>query len=188
MECRENISDFCWQDYSLKELETLKDAKRLVEQYNLSIESLKCANRFNREIVLKQYGLPISKIEENCFYNLEKHCDDDGNIMAFYPVIREVRSSINRICHFSGAIIRKGSIYIYYRPLLENVITHSTYVLQKPICTEVAYEQDLPKNYMEFCYMDKQLQNGLDYYDFSVNYGNDSLKLQKLKSKHKKSY
>ena len=183
MECREDMT-FCWQEYSLRELQKLPSCDFFINQYNLYIEYLKKQNRFNRELVIRQYGLPVSKIEENCFYNLEKYMDEDGNIMAFYPVMKEVRSSKIRTCCFSGSIIRKGSIYIYYRPFLENIITHTRYVLEKPICAELSYNDELPKNYMEFHYMDSQLQSGNDfYYDFSVNYGSDSLKLTKLNRK-----
>jgi len=175
--------DFIWQDYSLNTLKKLSSPYRefYINQYDSYIEELK-KNRFNRELIEKNYGLSVSKLEEICYYNLEKHMDEDGIIMAFYPVIKEVRSSKNRICYFSGAMIRKGSFYLCYRPFLENIMTHTTYVLQKPIHVELGYFDELPKNYRDFSYMDKQLQNGF-YYDFSTNYGNDCLKLQKIGKK-----
>ncbi len=112
-----------------------------------------------------------------------------GDMIAFYPAIKEVRSSTFITCDFSGGIIYPGSFYCYYRPFLENLVTGSCYVLRKRLRVETGYYDMLPTTISQLEELNDQLQNYQIYLNQKIDFSHlytvtgGSLKLQKLKKR-----
>lgn len=86
-----------------------------------------------------------------------------GNLVAFYSYVREYSSRDNITCDISTNIIKKGQLYIGYRPLIENMETGETFVLKKTIKCEPIYHDLLPTNISEFENLNEQIMN-YEYY------------------------
>lgn len=107
-----------------------------------------------------------------------------GDLTAFYFNAVERHSTDNIICHFSGSIIKKGTLYISYRPLIENLKTGQAFVLKRTIKCEIGYLSYLPNNIMELEYMNYKIMDheNVDKIEYNnlYNYQNGELMLQKL--------
>lgn len=82
-----------------------------------------------------------------------------NDLIAFYPHIIERKASKDVVCNISEAIISKGSYYINYRPLLENLYTKKTYVLKRTICCSLYYGNMLPSNIFELEDLNDKIKN-----------------------------
>ncbi len=60
-------------------------------------------------------------------------------------------------CDISGSIIRKGTLYCYYNPLIQNKRTGIRYKLTRPIKIETSYEEYLPGDMFSFEELDEIL-------------------------------
>lgn len=115
-----------------------------------------------------------------------------GQLVNFYPSIRELKSERDYTCFFSGAKIKEGSFYYYYRPLLEVINNGKTYVLQKTIKIETSYLSYLPQNMNDFDIFTQKVEHYYNYpneeldYEQINYYCGGSINLLELKKKGSK--
>ena len=83
-------------------------------------------------------------------------------------------------------------MYINYRPMIHNITSGETYVLQRTIKVEMGYGYDLPRSISELEALDNKLHiedyddnSGIHYSHLSQCLGGEIL-LQKLKRRRKK--
>ena len=68
------------------------------------------------------------------------------------------------ICDISGSIIKRGTLYCYYNPLIQNKRTGMRYKLKRPIKIETSYEEYLPRDMFSFEELDGILsRDNLEY-------------------------
>jgi hypothetical protein len=119
-----------------------------------------------------------------------------GDIVLFYPRIREAISTKNITCDIQGSVIYPGSYFIEYRLFLDNITNKKCYVLEKSIITELGYRNILPANLHEFeewvrntdnSYTIQKDDSNINFYGLYCNHG--PLKLIELnKSKKGRTY
>ena len=107
-----------------------------------------------------------------------------GDLTAFYSNIMERHTTQDIVCSISGSVIKKGSLYIAYRPLIENLRTRQAFVLKKTIKCESIYGNFLPQNIMELEDLNQKVCNheieaGIEY-DNLYHFQNGEIILQKL--------
>ena len=187
------------EDYyslSLNDINNITDPslkKEILILYNEDIKKLE------KDHIGKWFVGPNKSIEEILF-EIEQYTESitseylfDNNIIKFYPNIKEAKASKPIVCHFSGGIIKKGSLYCCYRPFLHNIDTNQKFVLKKTIKVEEGYKDYLPvsiKDFERFIYnLDNAYtldsNNDLDFYSINCNLGDWSLLELKNKSKRK---
>lgn len=124
-------------------MKMLKEVQREIQESQLENEKqeylrqldLLNTNRITKGIIEKMQGESIEKIYYQIAKEELKHTSNSffpGDIVILYPTLKEQSSKKVITCDFSGAIIYPKSLYINYRPLLENISKHTTYVLEKP--------------------------------------------------------
>lgn len=111
-----------------------------------------------------------------------------GDLVCFYPSIRESKASKPISCHISGAKIVENELYYSYRPLLDNLTSGKVYTIQHTLKVSIGYYDCLPQTLGQFEELCSNFQLGLssenvDYYDFQVNAGDNALHLKKLSKK-----
>lgn len=163
------------EEYTLdeiQEIDNLELRNKLMTFYQekrLELES----DPFSRKVLRSYPNCSISQLisilnteflEHTSFYNFP------GKQVWFYPTVREYKSEFDTTCAFSGGVIRKGSLYCCYRPLLEVVNSNRTYVLSKALKTEMAYFSDLPTTMMEFDIFTQKIENYQDYQNEHIDY------------------
>jgi hypothetical protein len=103
-----------------------------------------------------------------------------GDIVLFYPRIRETKSTKNINCDIQGSVIFAGSYFIEYRLFLDNITKKKRYVLEKSIIAELGYRDILPVNLHEFEEWSKNTENSytiqnsnsdIDFYELYCNHG-----------------
>lgn len=183
-----------FEKYTLAEIVSMNNEK-LLNRYFEELENLKY-NRISSKVVEQNKGLKLMDIieliqeEEDANRSYELF---PGDLVCFYPNIKENCAQKQITCDFSGSIIYPGSLYINYRPLLENISTNNCYVLKRTIKVEIGYVYNLPTTIKDFeqLKLNMQLGNYLDGIDFShFNQAMGGvLNLQKLnKDKKEKRY
>lgn len=80
-----------------------------------------------------------------------------NDVVYFYNGSREMKASSPITCDISGSIIRKGTLYCYYNPLIQNKRTGIRYKLTRPIKIETSYEEYLPGDMFSFEELDEIL-------------------------------
>lgn len=80
-----------------------------------------------------------------------------NDVVYFYNESREMKASSPITCDISGSIIRKGTLYCYYNPLIQNKRTGTRYKLTRPIKIETSYEEYLPRDMFSFEELDEIL-------------------------------
>ena len=164
--------------------------------------------------LLNDIDLPVrikNILKSNCFYSKDAFyqmvdklvLDHTSNyifpnrLISFYPQVLEKQASSDIMCHLSGAVIKKGSLYYTYHPFMEDLKTGRVYTIKKKINAELGYIDCFPQNlftYEEWYY---KLKNAyfqsedsiIDFYSLSVNCGYNCLEpymLGKSKIKRKK--
>lgn len=181
-----------FEDMTLREITHLKN-KYLVQKYNEEINKL-MMDKISKEVIQTLYGSPIIDIIEAVEKTQFEYQSENlfpGKSIIVYPGIKEVHASKDYICDFSGARIRKGSLYINYRPMLKNISNNDTYVLTKTIKTETSYIYDLPTNISEIEAFNDKILNYEYYSDEDIQYDylfNRIGKLQFKKLSRRKKY
>lgn len=182
-----------WYTLTPKEIMDIEDVNTrnlFYTKYILSLNELKLTDdelkyAYNNKSIEQIHNMLLEEEYEN--YNNNSNIFPNYNIY-FYPRIKMQKSKIKRICHFSGGIIKPGSYYYEYRPLIWNKTSKETYVLGKTITCELNYGDLLPKTITEFEQMSDKIENAFDnnddeWYNFNCNYGNNELSLVKLRKK-----
>jgi len=164
-----------------------------IKKYYEYYESLK-SSKFTKELVEDLFGEPISTIWQEVCEEEQKYTSMmlfPGDIVMFYPNIKEQKARKIITCDFSAGIIYPGSIYVNYRPLIANISTGERYVLSRTIKVEMGYHHELPTTIQEFESLDNKLRidyyqdsSGIEYSHFSQRMGGELL-LTKLKRRKK---
>lgn len=146
---------------------------RLTEEYLRKLESIEEEKRYE---ILERFYLENTS---NYYFS--------GNLVAFYSYVREYYSKEDRTCDISTNVIKKGQLYISYRPLVENIETRETFVLKRTIRCEPIYHDLLPTNILEFENLNEQIMNYENYQNKEIYFDHlhysqgGYLKLVKLK-------
>lgn len=177
-----------FEEKSLSEILVDED-KSDVELYHKIIEDL-ATNRVSREIVEYYKGEPISEIY-NRIMEAEQEITSDllfpGSLVLLYPRIEEHRARDYITCDFSAGLIYPKSLYLSYRPLIENLTTGEVYVLKRTLKVESGHYTDLPTTIQEFEGLELKIQQQAPFDDSRIDYSHLSqrtkggLILQKLK-------
>ena len=143
-----------------------------------------------RNIVESLYGEPLSVIWQEILEEEQKYTSMmmfPGDVVMFYPNIKEQKARSFITCDFSAGIIYPGSMYVNYRPLIANISSGERYVLSRTIKVEMGYQHELPRTIQEFEALDNRLKiesysdnSGIEYSHFSQVMGGQLL-LKKLK-------
>ena len=157
---------------TLNEILFLNDYN-LYEEYVKEIANLK-TNRIAKQITERMYGESINKIYEAILIEETKNTSNDkdffaGDLVLLHEIIKEYHTKTDIICDFSATLIKKGELYLKYRPILENISTNKIYVLKRSIKVEPVYFDMLPKNITELEELNykMKLQIHNDYIDYS---------------------
>lgn len=136
-----------FEELTLEDIKKLDDIN-LYDEYNKQIADLS-TDRLSRKITTDMYGESIKAI----FFEIEKSYSNNtsrvflsNDLVLLHGGIIERRSKEQLECDFSGIIIRKGSLYVNYRPLIEDLTTGYCYVLSKTIKVREEYIDYLPNN------------------------------------------
>jgi len=192
-----------WFNLSLKEILSLNN-KKIFSEILENINSLD-KRILNKVDICKMYLKQLNEVLNNDFSNLdlyitfemiyeeyEKFKENNTSHLFFYnhlailyPRIHLYKATKPVICSFSGEVIKPNSEYIYYRPLLEDITSHKTYVVTPTIKSSIYYEEYLPKNILELEEFHRKLLNScndeINYYDVSCNMKTDGFRLQLLR-------
>ena len=117
------------------------DNPEYIGQYFTIVNQLK-NNRVSKKLLEELQGEPIATIYQELMSEEEKfrsHSLFPGDLIMMYPNIKEQRSKGFKTCDFSGAIIHPGSLYVSYRPLLDNITTNERFVLARTLHVETGY-------------------------------------------------
>ena len=159
-------------DFTLKEILSLNN-KKIYETYHNELENLK-TNRIARQITEKMYGESINKIYEAILKeeSINTSTDTDffiGDIVLLHKSIKEYHTKAGITCDFSGNMIKRGGLYLNYRPMLENLTTKKVYVLKRSVRVEPAYYDLLPTNITELEELNYKMKLQLEdnYIDYS---------------------
>lgn len=182
----------------LKALNDLKDNRILktLSQYQMFTSQLHQLLTDQIDIkFLENYQISINDIYTNYQESYNKNLSRyffNNSLTCFYPNIKLIKAQKQTICHFDGTSISPGTEYIYYRPLIDNIETHQSFVLATTIKVTPDYEYILPTNISELEDFNINLKNRLyqssiysdiDFYELSNNLRANELKLIKLKKK-----
>ena len=165
----------------------LMNNKTEIEQYHQELKNLS-TNRLNKRIVDNLYGESIEYIWSKIFQEEEQirsilFFPDD--LVLMYPNKKEMHTKNFITCDFSGALIYPGSLYINYRPFIENITNNERYVLKRTLKVEPAYESELPTTIKELELLQQNIwleiedSSGINYSHLGQSIGGDLI-LQKL--------
>ena len=156
------------------------------------MEEVYKTNRILRRIYEENIGKSESELYDLMEQASLEHTSRDyfyNDMIAFYPSIKEEKSTKIITCDFSGALIYPGSTYCLYRPFLEDLTTGSCYVLSRSIKVEEGYRYLLPTTMSEFEDLNEQLEGNIIRDESEIDFSHLSsvtggtLKLQKLKKR-----
>ena len=181
------------EEMTLQELQKLNNIHNL-EEYFLILKKIQ-NNRISKRIVESLYGKSIETIYQEVIKEEEKfrsHSIFPGDLVVVYPNIKEQKSHDFKTCDFSGAIISPGTLYVSYRPLLENITTKESYVLKRTIHVEVGYIYNLPTAIDELEALEQNMILETPDSEIDFNHLNNQmggcLLLQKLKKERRGTY
>lgn len=159
-------------DLSLSEI-LESNSSQLYKDYVDELEKLK-NNRITKQIVEEMYGASINQIYEAILLKEVINISNDsdffpGDLVLLHESIREYHTKTNITCNFSSAPIKKGELYLNYRPILEDLTSKKVYVLKRSIKVEASYYDLLPTNIMALEELNNKmkLQVSDDYIDYS---------------------
>lgn len=116
-----------------------------------------------------------------------------NKLVSFYPQIRERKASKELICHLSGSIIKKGSVYYTYHPFIEELESGRVYTIKKDINAELGFVDCFPQDlftYEEWYYKVKNAyfneDDKIDFYALSCHCGDNCLQPYLLGKSKKK--
>lgn len=180
------------EEMTQDELEKLKNPE-YIKQYFTILSQLK-ENRISKRILEELQGEAIATIYQELMNEEEKfrsHSFFPGDLVLIYPNIKEQRSKNFKTCDFSGSIIYPGSLYVSYRPLLDNITTNERFVLAKTIHVEASYVYDLPTRIDELESLEQNMKLERANQEIDFNHFNNQMggyfPLQKLKKRKKKN-
>ncbi len=184
-----------FEDMTLNEIELFGN-KELMIRYDQEITALEIDD-ISRIVINRKYGESINTIVreiEKASYEFElRHRSEilfPNELVEVYPRTREGRAKREITCDFSGARIKKGSLYVSYRPMVWSITNGDTYVLSRTIKVETGYAYDLPTTIAELESLNVKMlshadsDDGIDYDHLYWQMGGE-LDFQKLKRRKK---
>lgn len=179
------------EEMTLQELQKINNIHDL-EEYFMILKEIQ-DNRISKKIVENLYGKPIETIYREVRKEEEKmrsHSFFPGDLVLVHPNIKEQKSKNFKTCDFSGAIISPGTLYVSYRPLLENLTTKESFVLKRTIHVEIGYIYNLPTAIDELESLEQNMILETPDQEINFNHLNNqmggSLLLQKLKKERRR--
>ena len=149
------------------------DSLNLYETNQEELESLK-TNRIAKQIIEDMKGESIKRIIEAILKEeaINTSMDSDffsGDIVLVHESIKEYHTKTEMTCDFSANLIKKGGLYLNYRPIIENLTTKKVYVLKRSIKVEPAYFDLLPTNIAELEELNYKMKLQIEdnYIDYS---------------------
>ena len=152
------------------------NSQDLYETYQEELDSLK-TNRIAKQIIEEMKGESINRILEAILKEeaINTSMDSDffsGDIVLVHESIKEYHTKTEMTCDFSANLIKRGGLYLNYRPILENLTTKKVYVLKRSIKVEPAYIDLLPTNIAELEELNYKMKlqvedNYIDYSHFN---------------------
>ena len=149
------------------------ESLNLYETNQEELESLK-TNRIAKQIIEDMKGESINRIIEAILKEeaINTSMDSDffsGDIVLVHESIKEYHTKKEMTCDFSANLIKKGGLYLNYRPIIENLTTKKVYVLKKSIKVEPAYFDLLPTNIAELEELNYKMKLQIEdnYIDYS---------------------
>jgi len=129
---------------------------------------------------------------EKLLYEYTSYYLFPNNYVAFYPYLEQCHSKKETTCNISGTQIKKGNLYYYYRPLIENLSTGNIYTIQKTIKVAEGYQDILPTNIHNFEAWYQKLacknfydDDVVDFYNLSIMCGESCLHPYQLRKTKK---
>lgn len=126
--------------------------------------------------------LDFYKNLENILLNFKSYYLFPNDYVSFYPHVVPAHSSREISCNVSGAKIKIGELYYYYRPLIENLTTTKVYTIQKTIKVAFGYQDILPQTlaqyeewYQKSICGDYNHNDPIDFYELTSKCGNNCL-------------
>lgn len=157
---------------TIDEILTLNN-QNFYETYLKELENLK-TNRIAKQIIERMHGESINKICEAILKEETTNTSMDsdffsGDIVLVHESIKEYHTKEGLTCDFSANIIKRGGLYLNYRPMLENLTTKKVYVLKRSIKVETAYFDLLPTNISELEELNYKMKLQIEdnYIDYS---------------------
>lgn len=145
-------------------------------------------NNVNHNLLV-QYPISLKQIYkeyEDIYFKNTSLLFFPNQLVAFYPRIKLSKSKNEIRCHFNGLPIKKNELYLSYRPLLENLYTKESFVLENTIKVNLEYEESLPSSIQEFEYLYEHFKNSnlsdindIYFDEFRAGYTFSLLKLKK---------
>lgn len=162
-----------------------------IKDYYQELEKLK-TNRISKRVVENLIGEPLLKIVEEVSKEEEQFRSYQyfpGDLILLYSNFQEKRSRNYTTCDFSGALIYPGSLYINYRPLIDNLTLNETFILKKTIKVESSFAHRIPTNILELEVLENKMlleseDPEIDFSHFNRQMRGD-IRLQKLKRRRK---
>lgn len=182
-------------DYSLSQIQKIKNSEvklELLKLYRETVVGLQ--NEFVSENLISNDNdwsiNELLEIHNNFIYQNTSAAILPGECVKLYLGLYEYRASREIVCDFTGAIIKKGSYYNYYHPLIYSFSSKVSYALKRPWKVENGLQHLLPANIAELdsVYLklinsyDNPLDEEIDWYDASRRIGD----VVSLRNIHKK--
>lgn len=176
------------ENKTLEEL-LLGKNQEIIEQYYQELRNLS-RNRIAKNIVKELFGYSLQDIWEKVAEEEQRavsHSLFPNDLVLVYPSIKECRAKGIITCDFSGSLIHSGSLYVNYRPLIENITTNEAYVLKRTLKVESGYAHELPDTIVQLEELERKMQLGTNDDATGINYSHlnqvtgGELYLQKLK-------
>jgi len=159
------------ENYWLSKINEIKE-EEVKQQYQSLYENLK-NSRYFRNITPDFEKISISSLLDK----LEKEIENMTSFytfpnqrVSFYPTFRERKSTKHITCAFSNSVIKKGSLYCNYRPLLDVIDSKRTFVLDKSLKVEIGYLSELPTTIHEFDDFSEKVENYWNYPNEPLDY------------------
>lgn len=128
----------------------------------------------------------ISDLDANLLINTSTNIFPNHVVVLYQERKLFFKATAPVICAFSGGVIKTGSLYYAYRPMLYDFDDKQTYILKKTIKCEPDYVGNLPTNVVAFEQLNERMKNAYvdkdeEAYNLSCNLGQDGFEFIKLK-------
>lgn len=155
---KSNIKMDNFYKYSLKDIDKIEDKKlklQILGEYNNFIKTL--PKQMNIASGLSIMDL-LEELEIFEYENTSNLFWPTHHIIIFNHY-KSYKSRKHRLCHLCSEIINPGQSYLVYRPLLADLDSKSTYVLQNNIIIKKNCGHYMPSNIQELEIMQINIEN-----------------------------
>ncbi len=157
-----------YYDYTLKEIMAIPNRALRVQLLTLYKQDIinMADSRVARRVIRAHEGESIASItdamsqfiRDNTSYYLF-----EGNIVMVYPKFSLAKAKEEKVCSLCTRLIHPGNRYVIYRPLIDNLTTNETFVLDRSLQVHDTCKDNLPISIAQF----DAIQMGIiDYHNF----------------------